>query len=86
MIAMLWVGGGILIHGLNSFGFSAGEHLLHSVAETVQAAVSNMLGGVFAWIASATVSAIVGLLAGALTALVVNGIVWPAWTAIRGAA
>jgi hypothetical protein len=45
-----------------------------------------MLGGLFAWLATASVSAIVGLVAGALTALVVNGVVLPAWTAIKGAA
>jgi len=86
MIAMLWVGGGILIHGLNSFGLSAGEHLLHAVAETVHTTVPEMLGGLFAWLATASVSAIIGLVAGALTALVVNGVVWPAWIALKGTA
>lgn len=69
MIAMLWVGGGILVHGLAEFGFAGPEHVIHAVSEAVR--TSAPLGDVFAWIASAGGSAIVGLLAGAITAVMI---------------
>lgn len=86
MIAMLWVGGGILIHGLNTFGYSVGEHLLHATEVGVYEAIPGALGGVVAWLATASISAVVGLIAGALTALFVIGLALPAWHAIRGTA
>ena len=69
-VAMLWVGGGILVHGLAAFGVTAPEHVIHDVAEAVRAAVP-VAGDVLAWLVSATGAAIVGLVAGALTAAVV---------------
>ena len=70
-VAMLWVGGGILVHGLAAFGVTAPEHIIHDVAEAVRAAVP--LGGdVLAWAVSAASAAIVGLAAGAVTAAVIT--------------
>ena len=70
MLAMLWVGGGILVHGLATFGVTAPEHVMHTIAEAVGAAVP-LAGGVAAWLVSAAGAAIVGLIAGAITAAVV---------------
>jgi len=70
MIAMLWVGGGILIHGLAAFGFAAPEHVIHGLAEAARDAVPAG-GDVLAWLVSAAGSAVVGLAAGAVTALLV---------------
>lgn len=69
MIAMLWVGGGILVHGLAEFGVTAPEHIIHAVSEAIRGAVP--LGDIFAWVASAGASAVVGLIAGAVTAIFV---------------
>ncbi len=70
MLAMLWVGGGILVHGLATFGVTAPEHIIHNIAETLGAAVP-LAGGLVVWLVSATGSAIVGLIAGAITAAIV---------------
>ncbi|MDP1908300.1 MAG: DUF808 domain-containing protein [Hyphomicrobium sp.] len=70
MLAMLWVGGGILVHGLATFGGTAPEHIIHAVAEAIGAVVP-LAGGVVAWLVSATGAAIVGLIAGAITAAAV---------------
>jgi predicted DNA repair protein MutK len=70
MVAMLWVGGGILVHGLASFGITAPEHVIHGLSEAVRDAVS-FDADVLAWLVSATGAAIVGLIAGAITAAVV---------------
>lgn len=75
-VAMLWVGGGILIHGLNEFGITGPEHMQHAIAEAIKGAVP-VAGGFLAWLATALTSAIVGLVAGALTALVWAGIAAP---------
>ena len=63
--AMIWVGGGILVHGMAGLGFAAPEHVVHHAAETVAGAVPA-LHGVLAWIVTAIGSAIVGLVAGGL--------------------
>lgn len=70
MIAMLWVGGGILVHGLAEFGVTAPEHIIHNIAEAIRDAVP-VGGDVLAWLASAAGSALVALIAGAVTALAV---------------
>lgn len=70
MLAMLWVGGGILVHGLAEFGITAPEHLIHDIAETV-GTLAPFGGDVVAWVLTATGAGLFGLIAGALTALVV---------------
>ena len=70
-IAMLWVGGGILVHGLAHFGVTGPEHVIHDLSEAVRAAVP-VASGFFAWLTGALASALVGLVAGGLTALIVT--------------
>jgi predicted DNA repair protein MutK len=69
--AMLWVGGGMLIHGAAYFGFVAPEHLLHDISHTVSQ-TTPVLKGVFGWAAGAAASAALGLAAGAATDKVVK--------------
>jgi predicted DNA repair protein MutK len=69
MLAMLWVGGGILIHGLAEFGITQPEHFIHAIAEGA-AALLPPAGDVIAWVVTATGAGIVGLVAGAITAAV----------------
>jgi predicted DNA repair protein MutK len=70
MVAMLWVGGGILVHGLASFGITGPEHVIHGSSEAARDAVP-FDADVLAWLVSAAGAAIVGLIAGAITAAVV---------------
>lgn len=74
-IAMLWVGGGILIHSLAVYGLTGPEHLIHDWSEAVRAAIPAG-GGFFAWLTGTLASAAVGLVAGAVTAVAV-GLVKP---------
>lgn len=61
-LAMLWVGGGIILHGLAEFGFAGPEHAVK--------AVGHALGdGLFGWLASAALSGLVGLALGSLVVL-----------------
>ncbi|HEY8247854.1 MAG TPA: DUF808 domain-containing protein [Hyphomicrobium sp.] len=68
-LAMLWVGGGILVHGLAAFGVTAPEHIIHGLSETVRDAVP-FDADVLAWLVSALSAALVGLAAGAVTAAI----------------
>jgi uncharacterized protein len=59
--AMLWVGGGIVVHGLEVFHLTPIPHLVHDAAE----AGGRIGGGAAAWIVSALGAAVVGLVIGA---------------------
>lgn len=61
--AMAWVGGGILLHGLQEFGFGTVPHALHQWSETAGAA-TGALGGIVAWLVTALGSAVAGLVVG----------------------
>ncbi|PYE49447.1 DUF808 domain-containing protein [Deinococcus yavapaiensis] len=63
--AMLWVGGHILIDGLDKFGFGAPAHVLHDAALAVGHAVP-FAQGVLEWFVETLGSGLVGLLVGGL--------------------
>jgi predicted DNA repair protein MutK len=69
--AMVWVGGGILVHGLEAFGLDALPHLIHHLAEGAAHAVPAV-GGVVEWLVTAIGSAIVGLIAGGAIVLIMH--------------
>jgi len=70
MIAMLWVGGGILVHGLAAFDVAMPEHLIDAASKAVRDAIP-LAGDALAWIVTAAGSALAGLVAGGVTALLV---------------
>lgn len=70
-VAMLWVGGGIVLHGLEELGFPAPAHVAHDIQHAV-AVATGPLGGVLGWLSYALASALVGLVLGALIAGVVH--------------
>lgn len=70
-IAMLWVGGGIIVHGTHEVGFHALYDLIHG-AEGVVAAAAGALGGVAGWVTYAALSGIVGLILGSAIAFVLH--------------
>lgn len=63
--AMIWVGGGIILHGLETFGLSALAHPLHA-AEGWAVSVFGALGGFTVWAVDALVSGLFGLMLGAV--------------------
>ncbi|MEM5493842.1 DUF808 domain-containing protein [Hoeflea sp. AS16] len=68
--AMLWVGGSIIIHGLENFGFSTIGHFVEDMSAKVRDAVSiapDFLG----WAAEASISGVFGLAVG-LVLLVIS--------------
>ncbi len=63
-VAMLWVGGGIVLHGLEELGLGTLTHLAHDVQHWVEAA-SGPLGPVTGWLTYAGLSALAGMVLGA---------------------
>ena len=67
-IAMLWVGGGILLHGLEELGVGAPAHFAHGLQHGV-ADMAGVLGGALGWLTYAVLSAMFGLVLGAVVAV-----------------
>ena len=65
--AMVWVGGGIIVHGMEAFGLTAIPHVIHHAAE-VAAASAGALSGVVGWLVGAIGSGILGLIVGGVIA------------------
>lgn len=70
-VAMLWVGGGIILHGLEELGLPVPAHVAHNI-EHVVAGASGPLGPITGWIAYAGASAVVGLVLGSVVAVAVH--------------
>ena len=69
--AMLWVGGHILLVGLDDLGLHAPYSWVHHAEEAVHDA-TGALGGVFGWLTNTVGSAILGLVVGAVVVAVMH--------------
>jgi len=69
--AMVWVGGGIIVHGLETFGLETIPHAIHHAAEGVATAVP-VGKGVVAWIVNALGAGIIGMVLGSAVAGIVH--------------
>jgi len=69
--AMLWVGGGIVLHGLMELGWPAPEHVAEHIRHAVED-TAGPLGGALGWLTYAVVSAVFGLLLGGIIAVAVH--------------
>jgi predicted DNA repair protein MutK len=67
--AMIWVGGGIIVHGLEVFHIETIPHLIHDLAAGAGHAVPA-IGGLVEWLVGAIGSGLVGLAIGAAIAFV----------------
>ncbi len=82
--AMVWVGGGIVLHGLEEFGLGAPGHLLHDLAVAAGEAASGA-AGLVEWLVTATGSGLFGLVLGAALIPVVSYLLTPLWRSVRRA-
>ena len=69
--AMVWVGGGIIIHGLEEFGLEGPSHVSHAAAAWAGAGLP-MFAAAVGWFATAIVAAIFGLVVGVVLVPVVH--------------
>lgn len=67
MIAMLWVGGGIILHGLDASPLAALPHALHRLAGMIAQ------GGPLGWLINALLAALVALALGLVLTALVHG-------------
>ena len=67
-LAMLWVGGGIILHGLEELGVSQPARIAHDAAH-VLAEAAGPLGAIVGWLAYALASAVVGMTLGTVIAV-----------------
>ncbi len=72
--AMIWVGGGILVHGLETFGYGTLAHLIEDAAEKAAHAVP-VAGELVAFLVSAAAAGLIGLAVGLATIPVVQKVV-----------
>ncbi|MGY1804741.1 DUF808 domain-containing protein [Blastococcus sp. SYSU D00922] len=70
-VAMLWVGGHIILVGTDELGFHPIYEFVHHLEEAAHDA-TGALGGVVGWIVNTLGSALLGLVVGALIVLVMN--------------
>jgi predicted DNA repair protein MutK len=69
--AMLWVGGGILLHGFDELGFETLPHFIHDWAHRLASQI-GVLGGATEWLANALAAAVGGLIIGAILVVIVR--------------
>jgi predicted DNA repair protein MutK len=83
MIAMLWVGGGILVHGLHEMGVHQPEELIHHAAESV-AGFMPTLASFLNWLTAAGIAAVLGIFIGAAVDLFVKHLLAPLYQRLKG--
>jgi predicted DNA repair protein MutK len=69
-VAMLWVGGHILLVGTDELGWHAPYGLVHHGEEYVHHVAG--VGGALAWVVNTAASAVIGLVVGAIVVAIVH--------------
>jgi predicted DNA repair protein MutK len=80
--AMIWVGGGIIMHGLAAYGWDGIETAIHGAALAAAQALPQA-GGLVEWIVTAAGSGLVGLLVGAAAIPLVGWGLAPVWRHLK---
>jgi len=73
VVAMLWVGGHILLVGLDELGLAWPYEVVHTAEEAVREA-TGALGGFLGWLTNTLGSAVLGALVGAVVVAVVTAV------------
>ncbi|MBY6128933.1 DUF808 domain-containing protein [Qipengyuania aquimaris] len=72
-IAMLWVGGGIIVHGTHEIGFDLFYDIAHGAEYAVKAA-TGALSGLLGWLTYAAISALIALGLGFVIAFLLHNV------------
>ncbi|MCB1352949.1 MAG: DUF808 domain-containing protein [Rhodobacteraceae bacterium] len=75
--AMIWVGGGILLHGVEAFGLTAPAHFVHELAVKAGHAVPESLTPAVEWLVGAAAAGAIGLAVGLLLIPILHVLVPP---------
>ena len=76
--AMIWVGGGIVLHGLETFGLGGPAHAIHDAGAAVARAVP-FAGGIAAWLVEAAGAGVAGAIVGLLAIPLASRVLSPLW-------
>ena len=76
--AMIWVGGGIILHGLEVYGPPQIHHAVEAAAQAA-AAMAPAIGVVLEWATIAAISGVLGLAIGGALLPIVEFAIAPAW-------
>jgi hypothetical protein len=76
--AMVWVGGGILLHGLEEYGITGPAHTTHDLAAAAAAWLPAIQGTV-TWLVTALASGLLGLVVGGLAIPLTRFVLAPVW-------
>ena len=82
--AMLWVGGSIVIHGLEELGLGLPGHLIHDAAYAIGHAFPENLVGFGEWVAKATMDGVFGVALGLALIPVGEKVITPLWRTTIG--
>ncbi len=80
--AMIWVGGGIILHGIDAYGLGGPTHLLHDAGAAVARAVP-VAQPVVAWAVEAAGFGVAGLVIGLLAIPLTSRVLSPLWRRIK---
>jgi uncharacterized protein len=80
--AMIWVGGGIILHGLDEYGLGWPAHALHDAGTAVARAVP-FAPALFAWLVEAAGAGVVGFGIGLLAIPLAGRVLSPLWRQIK---
>jgi predicted DNA repair protein MutK len=80
--AMIWVGGGILLHGLEAYGWSWPSHLLHDAGAGAAQSVPA-IGALLDWAVQAAGAGVVGICVGLLTIPIMSRALSPLWRSLK---
>ena len=82
-LAMLWVGGNIIVHGLDVLGQHEPYATIHHWAIAAAASLPQV-AGLVEWAVTAACDGVIGLVLGMILIPVATKIIIPAWSAITG--
>lgn len=80
--AMIWVGGGFIVHGLEAYGISGPSHLLLDAGAAAARAVP-VAKPVVAWLVEAAGFGVAGLAVGLLAIPLTSRVLSPAWRRVK---
>ena len=82
--AMIWVGGGIIVHGLEAYGLTSIAHVIHAAGEAAAHALPAIGGAVGGWLKPRG-AGVFGLVIGIVAIPVAGFVIAPAWKALKRA-
>ncbi|MBI6628993.1 DUF808 domain-containing protein [Pontibaca salina] len=77
--AMLWVGGSIIVHGLEQMGFGWLGHQIHDLAAALAKGISAQLHGLVQWLSTAAMDGLLGVVLGFALIPLAKGVITPIW-------